>query len=60
MSANHPIKPSSPSEFRSDYVPLEKEDEQLLERSVLRLSGNILGLVLGIVSSLLIFGRTQP
>lgn len=35
------------------------EDEELLARAVLRLSGHILGFVLGILSSLLIFVATN-
>jgi hypothetical protein len=48
------------SEFPDDVLsPLSNGDEQHLTFAVLRLSGNILGLVLGILFSLMIFVGTN-
>jgi hypothetical protein len=38
---------------------VEDETEQILERAVLKLNGNILGLVLGILAALIIFVATN-
>jgi len=52
MTNPNPSYQESPARFQTD-------DEQILERAVLRLSGNILGLVMGILFGLLIFLATN-
>jgi len=51
----------TPQEFADPHTPLEsqKETEEILERAVLLLNGNILGLVLGILTGLGIFIGTN-
>jgi hypothetical protein len=60
MSRNREIDPLAYRESAGDHIDnLESADEELLTRAVLQLSGNILGLVLGILASLVIFVATN-
>ncbi len=52
------VSPAEPAR-QMDSVEQEDPDEQILRQAVLRLNGNILGLVLGILSALIIFIATN-
>lgn len=60
MAPDRPVTRSSdPGEKPLDASGMSLSDDGLLGRAVLKLSGNILGLVLGILFSLIIFVATN-
>ena len=52
------LQDSSPQHARPSFEPVD-ETEQILERAVLRLNANVLGIVLGIITGLAIFIATN-
>lgn len=52
------LQDSSKQQVRASFEPVD-ETEEILERAVLRLNANILGIVMGIISGLAIFVATN-